>query len=189
MLHTSEIIKLVADKLREYKPQHIVVDPVMVAKSKHRLLQREAIDSLINDLLPIAHLITPNIPEAEDLLGMEITNIEQMHDAAFKLLELGPQAVLLKGGHLEGNKMADILVYGKQHQWFEAEKIETRNTHGTGCTLSSAITALLAQGKPMPIAVTTAKKYLTGAIAAGSQESIGKGQGPVHHFYHLWPHI
>ena len=165
----------------------LVVDPVMVAKSGDRLLHADAIASLRDLLIPKATLITPNLPEAADLLGLtEAENREAMQAQASALLKLGPGAVLLKGGHLTTEDSPDLLVFEHQCTWFENERIRTANTHGTGCTLSSALASYLGQGFSIPEAVLAAKTYISGAIAASDQLNVGHGHGPVHHFWDLW---
>ena len=189
MLLNSDIIELVASFLK--KNAHdipIVVDPVTVAKSGDPLLLPEAVDTLISLLMPLATLITPNLPEAYTFTGMNAQSEEEMLQVAQKLLTLGPQNVLLKGGHLNSSTSNDLLINknGETH-WFESPRIESKNTHGTGCTLSAAITACLAQGIEIEKACGIAKKYLFNAIKAAKDDSVGLGNGPVHHFYHLWP--
>ena len=187
MLSRPETIGAVAAALRKYAPRHVVLDPVMVAKSGDALLQPEAVASLKAELLPLASVITPNLPEAGVLLGQEeALNEEGMEDAARALLDLGPRAVLLKGGHLEGARSTDLLFDGDDMVRLESERIDTRNTHGTGCTLSSAVAALLARGRALPEAVREAKAYVSAAIAAADGLKIGRGRGPVHHFHALW---
>ncbi|MDZ7691591.1 MAG: bifunctional hydroxymethylpyrimidine kinase/phosphomethylpyrimidine kinase [Balneolaceae bacterium] len=155
-------------------------------------MEDDAIESLKKELFPLSTLITPNLPEAEILLEIEIEDRSEMESAARKLLELGPRAVLLKGGHFSNEKSIDCLVtsekddQGKDIYWYESGRIYTKNTHGTGCTLSSAIAAGLAKGEVLPRAVHSAKEYITGAIKAGSEYEIGQGHGPLHHFYQWW---
>ena len=187
MLASPEVIAVVADRLRRWKPRWIVLDPVMVAKSGHKLLQDDAIDALRRELMPLASLITPNLPEAAVLLDApEITERRAMPGAAARLQGLGARNVLLKGGHLDGEESPDLLLHGGEVIWIEGRRIDTANTHGTGCTLSSAIAALLARGRPLPEAVGSARAWLAGAIAAADSLGIGKGKGPVHHFHALW---
>jgi len=188
MLHSAPIIRVVADRLAHHRPPHIVVDPVMVAKSGDRLLQEEAIDALRADLLPLATIITPNLPEAEVLLNRSIADIDAMHDAAVALTALGPRAVLVKGGHLRHERSVDVLHIAQEDgpTALDGERIETENTHGTGCTLSSAIAAYLARGFALREAVMQAKAYLTAALRAGANYRLGQGHGPVHHFYTCW---
>ena len=188
MLGTAEIVTAVADGLQAWRPPLVVLDPVMVAKSGDRLLRDEAVAALRERLLPLAHLVTPNLPEAGALLGApEPRDRAEMESAARRLLALGPANVLLKGGHLAGATSPDLLLSGGERLWLESARIATRHTHGTGCTLSSAIAALLARGLRLPDAVAGAKRWLTEAIAAGDGLGIGHGIGPVHHFHALWP--
>ena len=190
MLGSPELIAAVAEALRAWKPRWIVLDPVMVAKSGDRLLADEAVAALRKHLLPLASIITPNLPEAAVLLGEEpARSRSQMPAVAARLQGLGPTNVLLKGGHLEGASSPDLLMHGGELIWHEATRVPTRNTHGTGCTLSSAIAAYLARGGPLPQAVAMAKRYVSGAIAAADSLGIGHGNGPVHHFHALWPHL
>ena len=189
MLHSPQIINSIATILAKSDVKHIVVDPVMVAKSGQLLLPSDAIDTLKTQLLPITNIITPNIPEAEELLGYTIPDKLTMEKAAYDLLKLGCKSVLLKGGHLKSkSETVDDFFISKDHQkWFIGPRIDTLNTHGTGCTLSSAIAALLAQGTPMIEAVSIAKLYVGKAIEHGAKYTVGKGKGPVHHFFHFWP--
>lgn len=184
MVSKIESIKAISNALRRV-PQlcKVVLDPVMISTSGYSLLSPDAKETLVKELFPLAELITPNIPEAEDILGLKIENVEQMKEAAEKLLKLGPKAVLVKGGHLK-NDATDILYDGREFTLFPQVKINTRNTHGTGCTLSSAIAANLAKGMNLKEAVTLGKEYITGAIEHGF--SIGKGVGPTHHFYKFY---
>lgn len=190
MLSRPETIAAVAEALVRWQPRLVVLDPVMVAKSGDRLLRAEAIAALSERLLPLATLVTPNLPEAAELLG-EPAAVErrQMADVAARLHGRGVAAVLLKGGHLEGPQSPDLLLAEGELYWFEGPRVRTVNTHGTGCTLSSAITALLARGRPLPAAVGEAKCWLEGALRAADQLGIGHGHGPVHHFHALWPHL
>lgn len=190
MLGTAEVIATVADALAERKPRWVVLDPVMVAKGGDKLLRDEAVAALRERLLPLASLITPNLPEAGVLLG-EAAPAErrEMPRAAARLQGLGPVNVLLKGGHLQGTDSPDLLLHGGELHWLEAPRHATRHTHGTGCTLSAAITALLARGRPLPAAVAQAKRWLGQAIAAADDLEVGRGTGPVHHFHALWPQL
>ena len=182
MLATAEIILAVADALERHRPRRVVLDPVMVSKSGARLLEEDAVAALRDHLLPLADLITPNLPEAADLLGEpEVDNRDAMPDLAGRLAALGPRAVLLKGGHLAGGQSPDYLTTPEGGHWLEGARIASRNTHGTGCTLSSAIAARLALGDGLPEAVRGAKKWLAGAIAAAEALDVGSGSGPVHH--------
>ncbi|MFO1038759.1 MAG: bifunctional hydroxymethylpyrimidine kinase/phosphomethylpyrimidine kinase [Geminicoccaceae bacterium] len=190
MLGTPDLVVAVAEALRRWRPRWTVLDPVMVAKSGDALLAADAVAALRSELLPLASLVTPNLPEATVLLGEEaIRDRDQMQEAATRLRALGPGAVLLKGGHLEGADSPDLLLDDEGPLWLEAPRITTRNTHGTGCTLSSAIAALLARDGDLRVAVRGAKVYLAGAIAAADGLAIGHGHGPVHHFHALWPQL
>lgn len=178
MVSSSELICVIAKKLREYKARNIVVDPVMIATSGSRLISEEAIGTLKSELLPLATLITPNIPEAEELSGLTITNEEEMIDAAKYINEQFGCAVLLKGGH-SINDANDLLLRDGQYIWFKGKRINNPNTHGTGCTLSSAIASNLAKGESLEDAVKHAKNYISGALAA--MLDLGKGSGPMNH--------
>ncbi len=187
MLSIPETIETVAAGLERHGARNIVLDPVMVAKSGDALLQPHAVEAVRDRLLPLADIITPNLPEAAALLGAEsVTSAAEMENTARALLALGPKAVLLKGGHLTGAESPDVLVHQSGIETFEYPRIDTANTHGTGCTLSSAIAAGLATGKSLREAVAEAKTYIQAAIAAGDELGIGKGHGPVHHFHKFW---
>lgn len=186
MLHSPEIVRTVAETLLKYKIKNIVIDPVMVAKSGDRLLQQEAIDALKEYLFPIADIITPNLPEASTLLGHFISEKAQMQQAAEGLLKLGSKYTLIKGGHLLNDESSDFLLGANLCIWFEQNRIQTANTHGTGCTLSSAIASHLAKGIEIVSAVQLAKEYLTNALEEGSNYKMGHGHGPIHHFHHWW---
>jgi len=179
MVSNKEIIETIADRVTKYDIDQLVVDPVMVSKSGNRLLKKDAESVLIEKLLPLAYLVTPNTGEAEIISGMKIINIEDAKKAAKKIAELGAKNVLIKGGHLEGDKAIDILFNGSQYTIFESERIDSKNTHGTGCTLSSAITASLSRGENLLNAVKIAKDYVTRAIENAPE--IGKGFGPLYH--------
>ena len=183
MLSSSDIVNTVTRKLQEFTPNYIVVDPVMISKSKFSLLKEEAINSLKQELIPIATLITPNIHEAELLAQQEIRSIEDAQQAAKSIAKLGCKAVLVKGGHLEDEKATDVLYYQGDWTFFESEWVETKNTHGTGCTYSAAIATHLGQGKNLIEAIQTAKIYITGAIQHALD--IGNGHGPTNHFYFM----
>jgi hydroxymethylpyrimidine/phosphomethylpyrimidine kinase len=189
MLHSAEVIVAVAGGLRRYPQVPVVLDPVMVAKSGDRLLREDAVTALREVLLPLATVVTPNLPEAETLLGRRVRDRDAMNAAAIELLRLGPRAVVVKGGHLAGGDSADVLALAgeKTVRWFQAPRAATANIHGTGCTYSSAIAAGLARGASIADAVEQAKRYLTGAITAGATFKLGSGHGPVHHFHALWP--
>ncbi|WP_350227782.1 bifunctional hydroxymethylpyrimidine kinase/phosphomethylpyrimidine kinase [Neptuniibacter halophilus] len=186
MLGDADMVRAVAGFLRE-RQVRLVVDPVMISKSGNALLSPDAVSTLVDELLPLADLITPNLPEAAAILGQsEPEDIEDMKSLARALHKLGPRAVLLKGGHLSGSECPDLLFDGTAFQLFETPRIETQNTHGTGCTLASAITALLARGFSELEAVTQAKGYITAAIAHADQLNVGAGHGPVNHFHGFW---
>jgi len=184
MVSKIESIKVIAEKLREYKPGIIVLDPVMISKSGYALLKPDAIKALISELLPLSTVVTPNAPEAEKISGIKIKTIQDMKKAAEIIHGMGAENVLIKGGHIEGSHSTDILFDGENFSVYDAEYINTKNTHGTGCTLSSAITSNLALGMNISDAVDNAKKYITSAIMHSL--SIGKGNGPTHHFYELY---
>lgn len=187
MLSQSDSISAVANGLKRYHQKQIVLDPVMVAASGDRLISADAVETLRRELLPLALVVTPNLPEAAVLLGeAEATNEDTMLDQAQRLLALGPRAVLVKGGHGTGSESTDILVDGEGVLRVSAPRLDSRNTHGTGCTLSSAITAGLARGLSLRQAVTEAKSYLSAALKASDDLHIGHGIGPVHHFHALW---
>ena len=186
MVATADIAKAIADRLRQHAARNIVLDPVMVAKSGHHLLREDAVTALRDTLVPLARVITPNLPEAGVLLGSsEPATLADMQDAVRALHRLGPEWVLLKGGHLTGDDSIDLLFDGTTVTELPGRRIATRNTHGTGCTLSAAIAALLPVCD-MVEAVQRAKAYLTDAIAASDRLTVGSGHGPVHHFHALW---
>ncbi|MBN1783272.1 bifunctional hydroxymethylpyrimidine kinase/phosphomethylpyrimidine kinase [bacterium] len=182
MLLNAEIVLTVARKLSECPVPHIVVDPVMVAKGGDKLLQDNAVDRLIRELLPLATLVTPNIPEAEILAEMTIESPADLREAAIRIHRSGCKAVLIKGGHLKGDAV-DVLFDGESFSRFTAERIHTRHTHGTGCTFSAAITAGLARGLLLKKSIQVAKRYITEAI--GQSMALGKGHGPLNHFVHV----
>jgi hydroxymethylpyrimidine/phosphomethylpyrimidine kinase len=189
MLHSAEVIATVADRLRQHRVEQVVVDPVMVATSGDRLLRDDAVAALTTELLPLATVITPNAPEAAVLLGREpITTLDEVEAACRALADLGPKAVLVKGGHLSGARSVDLLYLAGENvaDRLDAPRIDTANTHGTGCTLSSAICAHLARGYELRESVELAKAYMTAAIRAGAGYELGRGHGPVHHFHELW---
>lgn len=187
MLSRADIIEAVADALEAGPQIPVVLDPVMVAKSGDPLLRREAIAALRDRLLPLAAVVTPNLPEAGVLLDRPGPGaVEEMAEAARALHALGPRAVLVKGGHLAAETVTDILWDGTREHRFASPRIETRNTHGTGCTLSSAIAAGLARGMALTDAVAAARDYLQVAIRRADDLHVGSGHGPVHHFHALW---
>ncbi|MHB8124923.1 MAG: bifunctional hydroxymethylpyrimidine kinase/phosphomethylpyrimidine kinase [Desulfitobacteriaceae bacterium] len=183
MVSQVSTIEVIAELLEKYAPSVIVVDPVMISKSGYHLLNPDAEATLIKLLLPLAVIVTPNIPEAEVISKMPISTLLQMEEAAKVIHQMGAKNVLLKGGHLE-NDSTDILYDGREFSYFPSIRINTKNTHGTGCTLSSAITANLALGYNIVQAVSEAKEYITTGIKHSF--SIGKGVGPTHHFYSLY---
>lgn len=183
MLSSSEIVQAVSRKLRQYKAEVLVVDPVMVAKSGDTLLQPDAVETIKKVLLPIAMVVTPNVHEAGRLSGIVIRSLADARQAAKAIHKLGCKHVLIKGGHLLQDKGTDLLYDGQFFNVFKGEFIETPHTHGTGCTYASAIAAQLARGKSLPDAVQTAKAYTTEAIR--NSLAIGHGKGPTNHFYFL----
>lgn len=178
MTSTAELIKTIACGLQEYAAPNIVLDPVMVSESGHKLLQDDAAAALIEYLLPLADIITPNLYEAEILSGMKIKTTADMQAAARKLATITPAAVLIKGGHLAGDA-SDLLFWQGEEYWFTAPRIDNPNSHGTGCTLSSAIACRLAEGCTMPDAVRLSKDFLTDALSA--RLNLGQGKGPLNH--------
>lgn len=183
MVSQCETIITISEMLGKYRAENIVVDPVMVSKSSYDLLQPTAKEALIQTLFPLASVVTPNLPEAAVITGMPVETPENMEKAARLIYEMGPQNVVVKGGHLR-EEAVDILFNGKEALRFTHPRIDTRNTHGTGCTLSSAIAANLAMGYSVEASVFSAKEYLATAIEHSL--TIGKGAGPVNHFYDLY---
>jgi hydroxymethylpyrimidine/phosphomethylpyrimidine kinase len=184
MVVELSIIEAIAAALTRWKPEHIVLDPVMVASSGDRLLPEEAIESLRNDLIPRASLITPNLPEAAVLLSESVASDEPaIRSQGRRLLALGARAVLIKGGHGQGTESIDYLFIGGNVTALPAPRVATANTHGTGCSLSSAIAAGLAKGEALEQAVRGAKTWISAAIAAADRLGVGKGHGPIHHFH------
>ena len=182
MVSDKDLIKVIANGLKEYEAKNIVLDPVMVATSGAKLLKDDAIESLKENLIPLADIITPNIPEAEILANMKIKDESDMEAAAKKIVDEFNVAVLLKGGH-SINDANDYLLDSKEGVWVKGERINNSNTHGTGCTLSSAIAANLAKGKSLEEAVRASKKYLEGALLDGLD--LGKGSGPMNHAFDI----
>ena len=188
MLHSSEMILTVKETLAEYNIRNIVLDPVMVATSGDPLLEPEAVETLRNELVPFARIITPNIPEAEILLGEKIQSQDDLPECA-RRLSMGRQvSVLLKAGHLSDAELVDVFYNAETDSILRlsSPRLDTVNTHGTGCTLSSAVASFLARGLGLDEAVTAAKKYIEKAIETGAEYSIGHGHGPVHHFFNFW---
>ena len=182
MVASRELIAVIAQKLRDYDARHVVLDPVMVSTAGSRLMSEEAVGALQEELLPLAELVTPNIPEAEVLSGITIQTPAHMEEAAKRISRRYGCQVLCKGGHAR-NDANDLLVHGDETQWFYGVRIPTQDTHGTGCTLSSAIAANLAKGYPMTLSVERAKSYLSGAL--GARLRLGKGSGPMNHAFSI----
>jgi len=184
MVSSISLIESVADALKAANPPAVVLDPVMISKSGYRLLNQDAQNALVQHLFPLAEVVTPNIYEAEVLIGKDIKSLDDMQAAAKEILELGVQKVVVKGGHLGSDFATDILYDGTEYRQLQSHRVETKNTHGTGCTFSAAIAANLALGKGFFKAVTLAKTYISGAIE--NSLDIGKGFGPTHHFFDLY---
>jgi hydroxymethylpyrimidine/phosphomethylpyrimidine kinase len=181
MLFSSDIIEIVAAKIKQYQWQNLIIDPVMVAKGGSSLLQQEAIQALIKHLVPLALVTTPNIPEAELLARMAIRTLGEREEAAKILFQQGSRYVVIKGGHDSGSaQLVDLIYDGERFDYLESRRIETRHTHGTGCTFSAALTAEIAQGKTVPEAIRTAKAFIQAAIE--DQLGFGDGHGPTNHF-------
>lgn len=183
MLSSPQYMEEVTAKLKYYHPANIVIDPVMYAKNGCPLMEKAAVRTLNQTLLPLADVLTPNIPEAEQMTGKKIGSVRAMENAAIEICRMGCKAVVVKGGHSSRSAL-DVLFDGKDIYHFDAARINTKNTHGTGCTFSSAIAALLANGMDLREAVRQAKAYVTMAIEHSLD--IGKGCGPTHHFYHIY---
>ncbi|MEM5439295.1 bifunctional hydroxymethylpyrimidine kinase/phosphomethylpyrimidine kinase [Paraburkholderia diazotrophica] len=187
MLANASIARAVAEALRRHKPKHVVLDTVMISKSNHALLAPEAVDAVRDELLPLADLLTPNLPEAAALLRAPSAADEAaMVDQGEALRKLGARAVLMKGGHLAAADSPDWLIQDSGTMRLAGPRVPVKNTHGTGCTLSSAIAALIPQRDDLASAVADAKAYLTGALEQSSRLDVGHGVGPVHHFYRWW---
>jgi hydroxymethylpyrimidine/phosphomethylpyrimidine kinase len=186
MLHSAEVVNLVADKIEQYGIRNVVLDPVMVSTSGHRLIEESAIEVIKSRLIPLARVITPNIPEAEILAGCTISSEEDFPNIAKILVQNNKGvSVLLKAGHLSGDDLVDYFFNAEDGTTTQlpSKRVYTRNTHGTGCTLSSAFAAALARGEELTAAATSAKKYIEGAIISGAEYEIGHGHGPVNHFW------
>lgn len=184
MLHSADTVRTVASALQRHGLERVVLDPVMVATSGAKLIDDRAIDVLVRELFPLATVVTPNLDEASLLVGRPLLGEADMEGAARELLERGAQAVLVKGGHLAGGVVSDLLqVRGGAPQWMRAPRIVTPNTHGTGCTLSSAIASHLALGADLPDAVQRAREFVRGALEAGARVRTGGGSGPLNHGY------
>ena len=183
MLANAGIIDIVVKKIRAHHLKNIVVDPVMVATSGDLLIHKSAVVALRGKLIPLATVVTPNIPEAEELTGMKLSGSEEIREAAKSISKMGARTVVIKGGHLSGPAM-DLFYDGKKFVTLNAPRLRSKNTHGTGCTLSAAIAAYLAQGEKIESAVTLAKRFITRAIQKSFP--IGAGHSPVHHFHRFW---
>src|SRR5262245_11269408 len=183
MLANAALIEIITAKIRHYDLTNLVVDPVMVAKSGDLLLRKDAIQALRSRLIPLAKVVTPNLPEAEELTGMSLTRIKEIEEAARRIVAMGAQSVVIKGGHKRGPAI-DLFFDGKKIRTLRSPRIRTRHTHGTGCTFSAAIAAYLAKGEGIEGAVVLAKKYITQAIRKGFP--VGSGHSPVNHFHALW---
>jgi hydroxymethylpyrimidine/phosphomethylpyrimidine kinase len=181
MLGTAAIVEAVAAAIEELELPNVVVDPVMVAKSGDRLLDDDGIQMMRLELLPRARVVAPNIPEAEVLAGIRITSPDSAREAARRIKDLGPASVIVKGGHGEGDEIVDLLFDGVQFREYRTARVMTRNTHGTGCTFASAVAAALALGSELPDAAARAQAYVAGGLRSGL--SIGRGHGPLDHFW------
>ncbi len=183
MLANAAIIAIVAKRIRALSLKNLVVDPVMVATSGDLLIEKNAVAALRAALIPLAAVVTPNIPEAEELTGLKLRAAKDIEAAARRIVAMGAGSVVIKGGHRRGPAV-DLFFDGKQFRALRAPRLRSRNTHGTGCTFSAAIAAYLARGETLERAIALAKRYITGAIRAGF--AVGAGHSPVHHFYRLW---
>lgn len=187
MLHSAEVVSLVADKIERYGITNVVLDPVMVSTSGHKLIEDNAIEIMKNRLIPLARVITPNLPEAEILSGYTITDQQEFPQIATLLSHNNSTSVLLKAGHLNGDTLTDYFYNAEDGSMtlLPSKRVDTRNTHGTGCTLSSALAAALARGESLTEAAISAKRYIEQAIITGAKYDIGHGHGPVNHFFAL----
>lgn len=187
MLHSSEVVNLVAEMIEKYQIRNIVLDPVMVSTSGHRLIEEDAVEVIKTRLMPLARVITPNVPEAEILAGCKIAGEDEFEAIARRLSDNGNVSVLMKAGHLSGDSLVDYFynVEDDTITRLQSKRVQTRNTHGTGCTLSSAFAASLAKGENLTDAAISAKRYIEQAIISGAEYEIGKGHGPVNHGFDL----
>ena len=187
MLHSSDVVHLVADMIGKYGIRNIVLDPVMVSTSGHRLIEEDAVEVIRTRLMPLARVITPNVPEAEILTGCSIAGEQDFDKIARQLSSISDISVMLKAGHLEGESLVDYFYNAEDGTMtrLPSQRIHTRNTHGTGCTLSSALAAALAKGEDLTSAAISAKKYIEQAIISGAEYQIGSGHGPVDHFWSM----
>lgn len=183
MLHSSEVVNLVAEMIEKYQIRNIVLDPVMVSTSGHRLIEEDAVEVIKTRLMPLARVITPNVPEAEILAGCKIAGEDEFEAIARRLSDNGNVSVLMKAGHLSGDSLVDYFYNAEDDNMtkLQSKRVQTRNTHGTGCTLSSAFAASLAKGENLTDAAISAKRYIEQAIISGAEYEIGKGHGPVNH--------
>ena len=183
MLHSSEVVILVAEMIEKYGIRNVVLDPVMVSTSGHRLIEEDAVEVIKSRLLPLARVITPNVPEAEILAGCKIAGEDEFEAIARRLSDNGNVSVLMKAGHLSGDSLVDYFYNAEDDTItrLQSKRVQTKNTHGTGCTLSSAFAAALAKGEGLTMAATSAKRYIEQAIISGAEYEIGKGHGPVNH--------
>jgi hydroxymethylpyrimidine/phosphomethylpyrimidine kinase len=188
MLYSAELIEAVSKALKKHDARKIVLDPVMVAQSGDKLLQDDAIEAIKTHLMPLADVVTPNIPEASVLCGRQLKQWSDIESAAETLAQHGSRSILIKGGHGDENKSTDLLFLARENRFVRlaADRIETNNNHGTGCTLSSAIASYMARGNDIEAAVQKAKTFMNQAIAAGANYKLGHGHGPVHHFFQWW---
>lgn len=189
MLHSAEVVNLVADMLEKYRIRNVVLDPVMVSTSGHRLIEEEAVEVVRMRLMPLARVITPNVPEAEILAGCRIVSESDFDEIARSLSDSNRVSVLMKAGHLDGETVVDYFYNAEDGTMTKlpSERIHTKNTHGTGCTLSSAFAAALARGEDLTCAAESAKTYIEQAIISGAEYEIGGGHGPVNHFFSVYP--
>ncbi|MBR5856104.1 MAG: bifunctional hydroxymethylpyrimidine kinase/phosphomethylpyrimidine kinase [Bacteroidales bacterium] len=187
MLHSADVVNIVADKIGQYGIKNVVLDPVMVSTSGHRLIEESAVEVIKSRLMPLARVLTPNVPEAEILIGREIIGECDFKDVAKELSESYGISVLLKAGHLSGDKLTDYFYNAEEKSYtlLSSKRVDTPNTHGTGCTLSSAFAAALAKGADLTSAARLAKGYIEQAIISGADYEIGKGHGPVNHFFQI----
>lgn len=187
MLHSSEVVILVAEMIEKYGITNVVLDPVMVSTSGHRLIEEDAVEVIKSRLLPLARVITPNVPEAEILAGCKIAGEDEFEAIARRLSDNGNVSVLMKAGHLSGDSLVDYLYNAEDDTItrLQSKRVQTKNTHGTGCTLSSAFAAALAKGEGLTVAATSAKRYIEQAIISGADYEIGGGHGPVNHFWNM----
>ncbi|ADU29040.1 bifunctional hydroxymethylpyrimidine kinase/phosphomethylpyrimidine kinase [Evansella cellulosilytica] len=187
MLFDEKRIELVAEKIKHYKWNNVVIDPVMIAKGGASLLTDSSIEALVNKLLPLATVATPNIPEAEAITGRAITSLDDRKTAAKDFLNMGVKSVVIKGGHASSDNMVDLFFDGSSFHYFETPKVDTKNTHGTGCSFASAVTAELAKGNTLFASIENAKKFIH--LAIKHSLNIGGGHGPTHHGAHRQYHL